>query len=614
MALINPVTGQPYPPSSHAQVDSLFGAAQSYSANATQGAQSFLAALNTSIYAPPTVQVTWESIAPPSLEALPDLPSMPTISVNFPTDTPQQLMLDIPVGEIDDFDVVMPDTNFGTAPTISYGVIPTVPSIGSVDLPEMGLIELPNEPSMLSLATVSFAGVDLRADWLTKLEDIPEMTLVEPTPYSYGLGPEYASALLDSLKAVLVERMTGGTGLDPAVEQAIWGRARDRETRISQANIDEIQRQSDALGFDLPSGTLATQMRQAQQDYYDKLSTLSRDVAIKQAELEQENLKQTIAAGMQLESQLMDHSYKLEQLTFENAKQYAENAIQVYNAGVEGYKGLIAGYTAYAQTYKTIIDAELSKVEVYKAELQAEMTKAQINQALVSQYKASIDAQMSKVEIYKAQVSAAQTLVQLESTKISAAGEQVKAYVAQVNAETAKVEAYKAGVQAEATKVEVFKSSVQAYSAKVGAQAEKAKADISRYTALQSAKAAEWDGYKARVQAEAERIRALGIQSGALLDGFKAGAAAVESKSRMTTQVWETQIKQYEAGQNISLQGAKINNDAWMQARNAQLDAAKVGAQVYAQLSAAAYSTISASASISGSSSDSYSHNFSYEM
>lgn len=589
-----------------------FELANRYASTASASASSFISALNTTVYSAPSVSVTWNSIAAPTLDALPTTPNMPTIAVNMPTDTPNSLSIAEPSISIDNFTDAAPTLTFGTAPTISYGTVPSVPTVSNVPLPQADTLVMPDAPTYLSLSSVAVPVVDLHTEWLTKLETLPTLSLLEPTPYSYAAGPEYASQLLTTLKARLVERLTGGTGLPEAVEQAIWDRARSRETQTALANEAEIMRQSEAFGFSLPSGTLAAQLRQAQQDYYDKISTLSRDVAIKQAELEQENMKQTIAEVMQLEAKLIDYSYQIEHLAFESSKQYADNAIQIYNAGVEGYKALMAGYQMYAQAYDTIIKAETAKVEIYKAELQGELTKAQVNQALVTQYKAAIDAQMSKVEIYKAQVGAAQTLVQLEATKVSAAGEQVKAYVAQVNAETAKVEAYKAGVQAEVSKVEAYKATVQAYSAKVGGQAEKAKAEVTRYSALVQAKTAEWEGFKTKVQAEAERVKALGLQSNALLDGYKASAAAIESKARMHTQVWETKIKDYEAAQNLTLQAAKINTDAIMQTNQAKLEAAKVGAQVHAQLAASANGMAHAGASLSGSESSSFGRSISY--
>ncbi len=598
-------------PSPAEQVDAAFTQAQAYASAAQTQLTSFLDVLNTTIYQPPTLSVTWNSLPPPSIAALPDVPLLPDIQFQMPDGLPQALELDAPTFEIDDFNEEAPGLNLPTAPTLTYGAVPIVPDVGEVLIPDAPEVTLPELPALLSLSTPTFAGVDLREDWLERLENIPELELVAPTPYSYTRGPEYASFLLTQLKNTLHSRMNGGTGLEPAVEQAIWDRSRDRETQIGLANEADVMRQSEALGFQLPAGVLAAQLRQAQRDYYGKLSELSRDIAIKQADLEQQNLRETITAGIQLEGQLINYSYQLEALSFESAKAYAENAIAVNNAAIEQYRALLQGYQTYADAYKTIIQAELAKVEVYKAQMQAEETKANVNRAVVEAYKAQIEGAMARVDIYRAQVGAAQTLVQLEQAKIGAAGEQIKAFIAQVNAETAKIEAFKAQMSGEQTRVDIYKTKAQAFSAKVGAQAERARAEVSRFSALYQAKASEWEGFRARVMAEAERIRALGIQSSTLLDGYKAAATATVAEAEVQTKVWEGQIKQYEAGQNIVLQTAKINADNLIATNSARLDAAKVAAQVYSQLTASAYSMINASASVSGSAGTSVSYSYS---
>jgi hypothetical protein len=598
-------------PGASAQVDGVFSAAAGYADAATGALTGFTNALSGSIYSAPSVSIAWQSPAPPPVPTIP-LPSAPIdIIYTAPGSVPSAFSEPAPTIDIDAFAVATPSVSLPTAPTVSYGTAPTVPAVTSPTMPTIDALVTPTAPTFLTLSTVSFGGVDMHEAWLTKFEDIPTLELLAPTPYSYARGPEYASALLSGLQAKLAERLAGGTGLSPAVEQAIWDRARSRETTTAQANQDEIMRASEAFGFQLPAGVLAAQMREAQQGYYDKLSTLSRDVAIKQAELEQENLKQTIAQGMELEGKLIDYSYKMEQLTFETAKAYADNALQIYNAATEQYKALLASYQTYAAAYKTIIDAELTKVEVYKAELVAEQTKAQVNNALVQQYKAQIEANMAFVEIYKAELGGANALIQLEQTKIGAAGEQIKAYVAQVNAETAKVEAYKAQVQAEMAGVDIYKSQVQAYSARVSAQAEEARARISRFSALSQAKTSEWEGYKAQVGAESERIRALGIQASTQLEGYKASAAAAEAQGNVNARFWESSIKQYEGGINLTLAQAKINTDVVIQTNNARLEAAKAGAQTYAQLASSAYGMMNASASISGNDSMSISYSYS---
>jgi hypothetical protein len=594
-------------------VTAAFATAEQYAQSATTRANEFVVNMNSLIYTPPQIDVQWSSIAPPSLADLPSLPTMPTIGFSDPGNRPGELAVDPITISISEFSEVAPTTNFPVAPTVNYGAAPTVPAPGTVAVPSAPTLTPPSAPVLLSLGTVSFGGVDLHADWLTDLKNVPQLVLTSPTPFSYARGPAYASSLLSALQARLNERMTGGSGLSPAVEEAIWDRARDREAAAASANEDEVARTSEALGYALPAGVVAAQLRQAQQNYYDKLSEFSRDVMIKQADLEQANMKDAIATGMQLESTLIDYSYKLEQLTFEAAKQYAENAIAVYNAAVEQYRALLAASQVYSANYRTLIDAELAKIEVYKAELAGEQLKADINQTLVAQYRASIEANMAQVEIYRAQVGAAQTLVSLEQTKISAAGEQVRAYVAQVNAETAKVEAYKAGVQAEEAKIGVYKVKADAYTALVGAQAERARVEVARYNTEIQAYAARWDGYRSAVAAETARMDALGKQSNALLDGYRAAAAATVSKAEIETKVWEGNIKQYEAGLNLTLQTAKINTDALLMTNNARLDASKVGATVFAQLASSAYSMARASTNLTGGQSMSASYNYSGE-
>ena len=588
-------------------VASSFAQAQTYATSAQTALAGFTAALDAAVYSPPSVSVTWNSLAAPSLPSLPSQPSLPAIVFSAPTAPGDWAPAD-PTITIDNFTATEPTLNLPAIYAPVFGYAPTVASVGDVTMPTAPTLDVVATPDYLALSTPTFGGVDLHQDYLSKLDNIPTLNLVAPTPYNYTLGPEYASALLSTLKSRLMERLTGGSGLTPAVEQAIWDRARSRETVLAQANQDEVMRSSEAFGFHLPTGVLAAQLREAQQGYYDKLSGLSRDVAIKQADLEQENLKQTIAQGMDLEGRLIDYSYKLETMSFESAKTCAENAIQVHNALLDEFKSLLSAYQTYAQAYDTLIKGELAKVEVFKALLQGEQTKADINKSLVAQYVAEIEAGMSRVKIYEAEVGAAKTLVEVEQIKVAASGEQIKAYVAQINGETAKVEASKLAVEAETSKLTSYKIKADVFTAKTGAQAEKARLELGKLNAMAGIKSQQWDGYKAKVSAESERMRALGMQSSAQMDSYRVGAAAVEASAGMHTKIWETQIRQYEAGQNLVLQAGKINNDAIIATNNARLDAAKVGAQVYAQVTSSAYGMIHASAGVSGSTGVSYSY------
>lgn len=569
---------------------------------ASSAVAGFQSALNASVYAAPTISLAWATVAAPSLASIPNMPVLPTPTYQEPGGRPSSLTARMDPVQIDaEFTVAAPVLNFGPAPVLNIGKAPVLPTVRNVAIPAAPTVALPQLPQFLTLTTHTFGGVDLHEDWLDKLDDIPELTILKPAPFTYTPGAEYASQLMDSLKATLNARIHGGTGLAPAVEQAIWGRARDRETQVALAREREVMRGAEALGYALPSGVLIGMLSDARREYHDKLSGMSRDIAIKQAELEQQNVKDSIGAALQLENNLMDYAYKLEMAAFQAAKELADNSLAAHNAAIEHFKALLSGYSAYASAYDTVIKAELNKVEVFKALLSAEQTKAQINLGLVQQYKAEIDGSMAVVEIYKAQVGAAKTLVELEGMRVQAGAEEIKAFVATINAEVAKADLYKTGISAEGMKQDAYGKQVQAFGTRVSAQAERARASVSKFQAEVAAKGLEWDGWKAQLQAATVGMQASAQQGALLVDGYRAGASAAEAQANSQMRRWQADIAQYEAGKNIAMQTAKINADTLMHTNDARMDAAKVGLATSSQQLASAWSMVSASANISGS-------------
>ena len=566
-------------------------------------------AFNASIYQPEQITARWVTLAAPSLPPIPEMPQLPTVSFTEPDGQPGPLTATMPDVVIDDMaSIQMPELNFGQAPTLTIGQAPSLPEVREVAIPDAPEVVLPDAPQFLSLQTHTFGGVNLHEDWLDKLDTIPELSILQPAPFDYRPGARYASQLMDNLKATLNARIQGGSGIVPAVEQQIWDRARDRETQLALAREQEVMRGAEALGFPLPSGVLAGQLADARREYLDKLSGLSRDVAIKQAEMEQANLQNSIQSALQLESVLLEDTYKLELLAVEVAKSTADNAIAAHNAALEHFKALLAGYQAYASAYDTVVKAELSKVEVFRALLAAEETKANINKSLVDRYKAEIEGRMAAVEIYKARVGAAQTLVELERTRIQAGGEQVRAFVATVNAETAKADLYKAQVGAESAKVEAVGVLARAYGAKVGAQAERARAEVAKFQAQVAAKGLEWDGWKAKLSAATARVEAAARTSSVMVDGYRMGASAAEAQAGSYMRRWEADIKQYQAGQELTFRVAKANADAVMHANDMKLEASKISMATNMQQVASAWSMVSASAGVQSG------MNYSYQM
>lgn len=147
----------------------------------------------------------------------------------------------------------------------------------------------------------------------TPLIDISFTPVADPgvaTPATYVPAGDYSSSLMSLLTTTILNRLAGGTGLPTAVEAALWDRAREREVLAAAANIDQISSDMEGLGWDLPPGVLFDAVARETRGYYDKVSTISRDIAMKQADLEQANWKTSIDQGLQLETALAEVTFK----------------------------------------------------------------------------------------------------------------------------------------------------------------------------------------------------------------------------------------------------------------------------------------------------------------
>jgi hypothetical protein len=554
-------------------------------------------------------------LAPPTINpAFPTVGEAPAISVPGPPEL-NTVVWSLP-GLPDNFtgtlnvDDLLPAPFDGEAPVLSFPLPPdsfseVVPASPSVDTefayPTLNYT-LPEPPQLLELVTYTFDGVTLP----TIDPNVPELSIPEPAVIPYTPGSRYTSALLTAMKASLEARITaGGTGLAPSVEQAIWDRGREREARAAREAIQGLERM-EAMGFSFPPGVyLDARLKVLTETEYANVGH-SREVMIEAARLELDNVKHALTTATQLESTLIDYTYKVETLAFESAKYATQAYIEIYNAKVRAYAAYLDAYKTRVAIYEAQIRGELANVEVYKASIEAEQAKAQINTALVAQYKTSVDASLAGIEAYKAELSAIQTRAQIEKLKVEIFGEEVRAYAGKISAYTANVEAFRALVGAEGSKQEAYRSRVQAYAAEVEASTKAVDARIAEYRGQIEAKGLEWTGYKAAADAEAARAKSTADLNSATADVYRATVQGVSGYNDALTKQWQASIEQAQRVAEIGVAAAKANADLYMTTRSLALDAAKVGAQVSAQLGAAALNAINWSSSVSSGYNTSY--------
>lgn len=506
------------------------------------------------------------------------------------------------------FDDDPPSLIFPGAPDSFGEAIPAAPGIDTTYVMPDLTVSLPAAPSLLSLTTYAFGGVTVP----TFTEEAPTLTLVAPSVREYTPGAAYTSGLLSAVQAELQDRIVnGGTGLNPDVEQAIWDRAREREARANAVALADLERM-ETLGYTFPPGVYVDARLKIATETAYTAAGLSRDIAIKQAELEMQNVVQALQQATTLEGTLINYANAVEQRLFDSAKYATEAGIAIYNAGVQAYIAYVDTYKAKVAAYEAQIRGELAKVEAYRAQIAAEEAKAQINTALVQQYRVQADVALSAIEIFKAQVGAIQARADIEKLKVMIFGEQVRAYSAQVNAYTAGVEGYRASIQAEGVKQEAYRTSVQAYTAQVEAGVKQADAKIEEFKALLGEKTQQWDAYRAAYAAEAERARAITATNSTATEAYRATIAGTSAYNELLTKQWQVSLDQAQRVAEIGVAAAKTNAELYMTTRSLALDAAKVGASVSAQLGAAALNAVHWSQSYSGSQSESSSLSVSY--
>ena len=581
-----------------------------YADRQTDAANTYLLRLGdaTAGLAPPTITPEFPVGGSAPALSIPAPPTMGAIVWTSPT-APDTFTGSVSIDDLlpEPFDDDPPALVIGSAPAAFTEAAPDAPGVNLVyEEPTLDLT-LPAPPSLLTISVTPFSGLNMP----TLTADEPVLSLVEPSIREYTPGAAYTSALLTTLKTKLQDWIeNGGSGIDPAVENALWDRGREREARAAREAILKLE-QMEALGYALPPGNYMDQRLKIITESEANDRGLSREVMIKAAELEQENLKVSLQAAQNLEGTLINYSNQVEERLF-NATRYATEAgVSIYNAKVQAFGALVDVYRSKIQAYEAQIRAETAKVDAYRAQMEAERAKADVNQALVTQYKTQADVALSAIEIYRARIAGIQAKADIEKTKVEIFGEQVRAYGAKVNAYTAGVEGFRASLEAETSKQRAYQSQVDAYTARVGAAAKVADVRIAELKAQLDARGIEWDGYRAAIQGESARVQAIAQGNTSLAESYRAEISGVSAYNEVLTKQWQATLDQNQRTAEIAVSAAKANAELYVTTRSLALDAAKVGAQVSSQLGAAALNAINWSTSLSTSNSWANSTSFS---
>ena len=549
--------------------------------------------------------------APPPALVLGSMPAYSPGQVRVPS-MPQGLSID---GLLDDLDVgglnlpeapVIPAMTLPPAPTMVLPAAPVRPAIDTqVDIPAEPTIVMPEMEQLLQLTIPTF-----EFPQLPDFNGVPPSAdhIVVPNVFINWAEPQYQSELLPDLVEWVKRYMAGGTGLPAPVEDALFGRARERDSAEERRAVQEAIDTWAARGFTMPPGMLVRQTDAVREQARLKAAELNRDILIEAAKWEQENIRFAVQQGMALEQLLQNLHENTAKRLFEVARFQAEAQINVFNAQIGLFNAQNSAFQTLAQVYRTRLDGALAKLQAYKTAIDGQAALGQINQQRVEVFKAKLAAVQSSVEVFNAMMRGAQVKADVIKNQFDAYRADVQAYAEQVGAEKVKFDAFDSQMKGEIAKAGMFEASARAYAATVQGVASKADVRVkSGQLRLEAARVhiarylADLDAFKAQLEASLKEVQTGTAGFGAQVEAWKAGAqmnvAGAEMHSRFADMQTRTNIAFSEM--QISQYNANISK-AHQQAAIA-LEAAKSMGQYAAQLAAGAMSALHVSASVQGS-------------
>ena len=231
------------------------------------------------------------------------------------------------------------------------------------------------------------------ADVNIALQDLSNLLASAPSAPSVdvnGALNDYTSEELTLLQTYIDQWIAGDyTGLQPAVEQAIWERGRAREATASNKKAQEAYRMFASRGFSKRPGALAVELLDAAQEAQDNAVTLSRDIMIKQADLEQSNRRFAFETATKIQTALMQYMTDKWRRSLEASKAVADATVSIFGHEVSAFNAEAGFQGSYVGAQATMGRVE-ADIQIAEANLRIAAAKANI-QALIQ--KASIIAE-----------------------------------------------------------------------------------------------------------------------------------------------------------------------------------------------------------------------------
>ena len=627
-----------------AVIDSLIADARSYSSNIVSQAQTALDSASRQVsavgYLIPNFRPVELPAAPPSSISL-VAPTLDKVTLDLPTEPANNLVFqDIPAldaGSVPSLKATTPTLQLPSAPSQYAGFFEVAPTLNTnlafpdppaellnpmIQAPTLTNRVEPTKPQILlpSFDAVAPTGLpvaptDYEARYAAAYRDAAPSTIAMIDGYVDAQLTQWNPRFHEQMGRIenqLAKYLEGGTGFAPAVENAIYERARGKNDADARRVRDTAYQEAAGRGFTLPPGALMAAVQTARQSGSDNNARAATEITVLQAEMEQKNLQFAVSTSVNLRQSMvsatlsyMGNLVSINGQALDYAKSILGAVIEVYNTAVRAFSLKLDAYRAEAAVYDTRLKAALASLEVYKAEIQVLEALTNVDRAKVDVYKARIDALQAFASVYRAQIEAVQGRANLEKLKMELFQVKVQAHTAQVQAKNSEWQGYSAAIEGETAKVKIFASQVDAYQAEVGGYSAGVNAKSKIVEAAALTNKARSDQFAATVNAFQTVVQARGEKARITLENQR--QEIISFQAQLQALVAQAQVKNeyYKSTSTVGIANAELQMKAMLgegdSRRNFGDSIARLGssvAQIYGQQASAAMSGINTLASL----------------
>ena len=390
------------------------------------------------------------------------------------------------------------------------------------------------------------------------------------------INPQFHTQM-SAIESRLSQYLAGGSALRPEIEDAYFQRAADKASAEYQRTRDAAYAEGASRGFTIPGGAVFSAAARARQAAADNNARVALEMALKQAELEQQNLQFAVTQSSNLRQIVLNatmqwagHLVQINGQALQYAQGVLQASVQLYETQVRIVQANVEIYRAEAQVYEYRLKSVLAVYDIYRAQVQALESQVNVDRARVEVFSTQANAYAAVANAYRAVIDGVAAKAQIEKLRVDAFGAEVQAYSAEVSAKTAEWNGYRAAMEANTVKTQAYQAQVQAFGQEVAAYKSQVEASESRIRAVTTTNegaarsyAAAVDGYRALVAGSSAAVEAEIKNYLTGLDQYKAQVQAKEASFRLSYENTkarnDTALANYKAISDVVLSKAQMD-------------------------------------------------------